>query len=92
MGEVAPEKEVESVEDNLHNQRIKAIEEEKMPWEQYLISGSDVTKMNAQFSISAIPIVIFVDKNRKKIKRFEGYSESKTGEYIKLIEDYLTKN
>jgi thiol-disulfide isomerase/thioredoxin len=69
----------------------KALNEETMPWEQFLIPYKDLLKIKAQFSVNAVPTIIFTDKNMKLIKRFEGYSETNIAEYTNSINEYLNK-
>lgn len=69
----------------------QAIQQEKMNWEQYFIPSSDMLKFKAQFAITAVPVVIFVDSNHIELKRFVGYTKENSDRYIKFIESYLTK-
>jgi thiol-disulfide isomerase/thioredoxin len=70
----------------------KAVAEQQMTWRQLLPPQSDLLKIQAQFSINSVPIVIFADKDRKEIKRFVGFSENNTEEYIKFINEFLERN
>ena len=62
-----------------------ALSQEKMLWKQLLIS-EDVRQFSKEYLDydNAIPIIIFVDKNAKIIKKFTGYDE-KGGNEIKLF-------
>jgi thioredoxin-related protein len=62
-----------------------------MPWEQFSIPYTDLLKIKAQFSVNAVPTIIFTDKDRKLIKRFEGYSETNIAEYKNFIKEFLIK-
>jgi thiol-disulfide isomerase/thioredoxin len=69
----------------------QALVKEKMDWGQYLIPAKDMFKFKAQFAISAIPVVVFVDSNHIELKRFVGYTKENSNRYIEFIESYLTK-
>lgn len=73
------------------NKWEKALNEENMPWQQFLIPNKDLLKIKAQFFVNAVPTIIFTDKNRKMIKRFEGFYESNITEYNNFINAHLTK-
>ena len=69
----------------------KALNEEYMPWQQFLAPYKDLVKIKAQFTVNAIPVIIFLDKNKNELKRFVGYSENNVIMYDKFINEYLTK-
>ena len=68
-----------------------ALKEENMPWQQFLIPHNDLMKIKSQFTINAVPVIIFVDKNKHELKRFTGYSENNVMEYDDFINEYLSK-
>jgi len=70
----------------------KAVKEEKMPWQQFLIPHKDIIKIKAQFLIGAVPTVVFVSRDRTIVKKFVGFSEKNVEEYKYFITEYLTKD
>ena len=70
----------------------RAVEQEGMPWQQFLLAGSDsmIERYKAHFNISAIPLIVFTDRNRRQVKRFTGYSEGDSS-LTKFIQQYLTQ-
>jgi len=80
-----------SVDEEVKNWQ-RAVKEENMPWQQFLVPHNDLVKIKAQFTINSVPIVMFVDKNKHVLKRFSGYSDNNIMEYVDFINQYLTKN
>lgn len=69
---------------------LSAVKQERMMWRQCIIDSSDLEKTNAQFGIYAIPLVIFINKDHKELKRFVGFYDSNISEYSKVIDKSLT--
>lgn len=80
-----------SIDESISNWLL-AIKQEKMDWQQLLISNEEMLKVKAQFSVNAVPTVIFVDSNKKELKRFVGYDEKNINEYRDFIHHYVSKN
>lgn len=70
---------------------LAALREENMEWEQFLLLDSTASKIKAQYRISAVPLVLFLDQNSKELKRITGYNESNVIEYRQFIDTYLSK-
>lgn len=79
-----------SIDEEIKNWQ-KALDEEKMLWQQFLVPEGDSIKIKAQFTVNAVPIVIFIDNNMKELKRFVGYAKNNTNEYDNFINEYLNK-
>ncbi len=79
-----------SLDENSKNWE-KALKDENMPWQQLLVPYNNLVKIKAQFTVNAVPVIIFVDKNKKEIKRFNGYSENNIIEYNNFIKEYINK-
>jgi thiol-disulfide isomerase/thioredoxin len=79
-----------SIDENISSWE-KALSEETMIWDQYIVSANEMFDFKARFSISAIPTIIFIDKNKREVKRFIGYSKENTSQYVKFIENYSLK-
>jgi len=68
---------------------LKAVGQENMMWRQCLIDSADRAKLSDQFGMYAIPLIIFIDRNHKEVKRFVGYYENNVAEYCKVIDKNL---
>lgn len=68
---------------------LKAIQQEKMPWPQLLIKENDLETVKQQFNFSAIPFVVFTDKNGKQIARFTGYEKDGKTLYESVIKKFI---
>jgi len=42
-----------------------------------------------QFAMYAIPLIIFIDRDHKEVKRFVGFYETNVAEYCKVIDKHL---
>lgn len=67
----------------------KALIQEKLNWDQFLVNESEIDKIKAQYAFSAIPLVVFTNGDGKELARFSGYSEDHVNSYKKLISDNL---
>lgn len=77
-----------SIDDNKDNW-IKALNQEKMQWTQYIVDKDKIELVEAQFNFSAIPLVVFTDKTGKEIKRFPDYNKERKKQYEVVINQYL---
>ncbi len=68
-----------------------ALIQEQLNWDQFIISENELDKIEAQYAFTAIPIVIFTNRNGKEIARFRGFSLDHLDSYKKLIEANLPK-
>ena len=51
----------------------KALEKEKMPWDQFLVGRDDsYVKLDKKYNIQSIPVWILLDENNKLIERKMG--------------------
>jgi thioredoxin-like negative regulator of GroEL len=69
----------------------KAVMEENMPWQQFLIPYKDMIRIKAQFLIGAVPTVVFVNEDRKIVKKFVGFTEKNVQNYKDFITKFITK-
>jgi thiol-disulfide isomerase/thioredoxin len=67
-----------------------ALNQEKMEWSQYLVPQSIHEKTEAVFKIGAIPLIIFVDREKRELKRFTGYSKDNCELYKEFIDNYIS--
>ncbi len=79
-----------SIDESIPNWLL-AMKQEKMDWQQLLISNDELLKVKAQFSVNAVITVIFIDSNKKELKRFVGYNEKNINEYSDFIHHYVSK-
>jgi thiol-disulfide isomerase/thioredoxin len=77
-----------SIDDNKDNW-IKALNQEKMQWTQYIVDKDKIELVEAQFNFSAIPLVVFTDKTGREIKRFSDYNKERKKEYETVINQYI---
>ena len=64
----------------------KALKVEKMPWKQLISNDSTKTMFDLEFRISAIPVIVLLDKDRRVIKRFTGVtSKEEFNEYLSVL-------
>jgi thiol-disulfide isomerase/thioredoxin len=63
----------------------QALGQEQMRWSQGIVAENQLELMKQRFNFSAIPCVVFVDKDRKEIRRFTGYSEANPIQYRALL-------
>ena len=68
---------------------LKALEQEKMGWTQLYADTYDRAKIKNQFEITSIPMVVFIDNNRKLIKRYIGIDSNSYAEYSKVIAEII---
>lgn len=75
-----------SVDDNKDSWQ-KALKDEKMPWKQLITNDSTKTMFDLEFKISAIPVIVLIDKNRRVIKRFLGVtSKEEFHKYLSVLD------
>ncbi|OFV10618.1 MULTISPECIES: TlpA family protein disulfide reductase [Sphingobacterium] len=75
--------------DKTRSNWLKALKEENMEWDQFIIEKNDFNRIKMEYDCSAIPLIIFTDKNGKILKRTEGFSEKLLEEYRKFINNVL---
>jgi len=68
---------------------LTALKQENMTWDQFRVDEKDRIKIFALYSYSAIPLVVFTDKNGKELKRFKGYDAGNLSGYKKIISEHL---
>jgi thiol-disulfide isomerase/thioredoxin len=67
----------------------KALDQEKMLWEQYIVDSNKIDEVQQQFNFSAIPLVVFTDNKGKEIKRFIGYEKEQKMNYLAVIKKFI---
>ncbi|RYZ28361.1 MAG: TlpA family protein disulfide reductase [Chitinophagaceae bacterium] len=77
-----------SIDNNRANWQ-KAVEEEKMPWEQLLVDENKIEEVEQQFNFKAIPLVVFTDNRGKEVERFIGYDKDGKTNYATLIRKFI---
>ncbi|MDR6340321.1 thiol-disulfide isomerase/thioredoxin [Filimonas zeae] len=68
---------------------IEALTEETMRWEQFALPYHTAATIKAQYRISAVPLVVFLDENNRALKSFTGYRDTNTKDYEELINQYM---
>jgi thiol-disulfide isomerase/thioredoxin len=58
--------------DNNEKSWRNALAIEKMPWKQLITTDSTKNKFDLAYDISAIPVIVVIDKNKKVLHRFLG--------------------
>jgi hypothetical protein len=66
-------------------QWVKALAEERLPWQQYLIPPAENKKVKAQFLVDAVPLMLLVDEFGVVQKRITGFSFDSVAEFEKVI-------
>ena len=70
---------------------IKALDKEKMPWKQLLLSSENRTYSKELFSYNgSIPTILFIDSKGSIIKKYVGYDKSRGNEFETLIAKYIS--
>ncbi|TVT39303.1 AhpC/TSA family protein [Hymenobacter setariae] len=63
----------------------QALGQEQMRWSQGIVEENQLDVIKQRFNFSAIPCVVFIDKDRREIRRFTGYSEANPTHYRALL-------
>ncbi|WP_181885218.1 AhpC/TSA family protein [Pontibacter diazotrophicus] len=66
----------------------KALTQEKMDWQQYIVSKEQMESVQQQFNFSAIPFIVLTDNSGKEVLKILGYNENN----IKEINAAIRKN
>lgn len=70
---------------------VKALEKEKMPWKQVLLSSENRKYSKELFSYNgSIPTILFIDSKGSIIKKYVGYDKSRGNEFETLISKYIS--
>jgi thiol-disulfide isomerase/thioredoxin len=77
-----------SIDDSEDNWK-QAMLQEKMSWPQYLVGKDSIDIVKQQFNFSAIPFVVFTDKNGKEIMKFTGYEKEQKKNYESVISRFI---
>lgn len=77
-----------SIDDNISAWR-KALRQEQMKWEQFIVKGYELETTKDRFNISAIPIIVFANNKGEEITRFNGFNEDKKKDIEDTIEKYI---
>lgn len=77
-----------SIDEDKHSWE-KALSIEKMNWPQLIVDSFRRQSFHSAIDFDNIPLVLFLDKKGKELKRFVGYSTQSKFNYEKTIEDYL---
>ena len=67
----------------------KAMEYEKMGWEQFIVSSDSIPIIKAKYNFNAIPLVIFTDSSGKELRRFIGFHKDNPNLFAKFISDFM---
>lgn len=79
-----------SIDDNKDNW-MKALNQEKMSWAQYIVDKEKIDLVKQQFNFSAIPLVVFTDNTGKEIMKFIGYDKEQKKNYKAIINKFILK-
>ncbi|MEP6725771.1 MAG: thioredoxin-like domain-containing protein [Bacteroidota bacterium] len=62
-----------------------ALEKEKMPWRQFIVSEADKTTIENKYNVHAIPVIFMVDQHNKVVEKIMNLDTAA----VKKIEKYL---
>jgi thiol-disulfide isomerase/thioredoxin len=71
---------------------LKAMDEEKMPWEQLIIPAKAKNKASALYNLGFVPQIFIVNNKNKVIKKVDGFDAGNENVVKAFITDYLAKN
>jgi hypothetical protein len=60
-----------------------------MSWRQLHAGKDQISKLKSQFDILAIPVSVFVDSEKRQLKRVEAFSEDMFTIYNDIIKDKM---
>jgi thiol-disulfide isomerase/thioredoxin len=69
--------------DNNEKSWQNALSVEKMPWNQFITNDAAKNALDLQYNLSAIPVIVLLNKEKKVIKRFMGISPKE--EYYRAL-------
>jgi thiol-disulfide isomerase/thioredoxin len=67
----------------------RALREQQMSWRQLHAGKDQISKLKSQFDILAIPVSVFVDSEKRQLKRVEAFSEDMFTIYNDIIKDKM---
>ena len=71
---------------------LKAVGQEKMPWQQLIINHELREVTNAQYNIDAVPLIYLVTNKNRVIKRLTSLDENSMSQLKNFIDQYLARN
>lgn len=77
-----------SIDENQANWQ-KALAQEKMNWQQFIVEKQQIELIQQKFNFSAIPLVILTDSRGKELKRFIGNEDANTKLIYEVIMNHL---
>lgn len=75
-----------SIDDDKANW-LQAVNQEQMDWPQLIVDKENIEQVRQQFNFSAIPFIVFTDKEGNEVKKIVGYDEEV--DYKAVIEKYV---
>ena len=70
----------------------KAMDEENMPWEQFVVDYKDLREIQDRFNFSAIPTSIIIDRNGMNLKQYTGMDDIDFRNCVAFLDKYLKNN
>jgi thiol-disulfide isomerase/thioredoxin len=67
----------------------RALREQQMSWRQLHAGKDQISKLKSQFDILAIPVSVFVDSEKRQLKRVEAFSEDMFTIYNDIIKEKI---
>lgn len=67
----------------------KALEYERMNWDQFIIPKDSLEIVRDQYNFNAIPLVVFTNETGKELARFSGFDVHNIDKYKEFIESEL---
>ena len=71
---------------------LKAVDEEKMPWQQLLIPLEEKEIAASKYNLGWVPQIFLVNNKNKVINKIDGFSEENEERIITFVTNYLAKN
>ena len=69
----------------------KAMDEENIPWEQFVLDSTDLQEIQDKFIFSAIPTSIIIDRNGIKLKHYTGMDDTDFQNCVAFLDKYLKR-
>lgn len=68
-----------------------ALKKEKMEWQQLITDNALLEKLKDSYNFSAIPLIVFTDRNGLELGRFLGYNPNQEEQLKNLIIQHINK-
>ncbi|GGH23432.1 thioredoxin-like domain-containing protein [Mucilaginibacter phyllosphaerae] len=68
----------------------KALKQEQMKWDQFLVDKADIEVIEARYNFSSIPTTIFINGAGKEVYRISGYADNQFAAYKNVIDKLIS--